>query len=79
MKVLRYLFITYYANIYIVLYNVFNLLLFYFQGESTDNFNWGVRRRPLSDGDLDGPSSSANQTESFSEETPVLSKRKVKK
>ena len=50
------------------------------EGESTDNFNWGVRRRPLSEGDSDPLTGSKAQgntnDESISEKTPVLSKRK---
>lgn len=45
------------------------------EGESTDNFNWGVRRRPLSEGDQDQPSLRLLE-ESISEKTPILSKRK---
>lgn len=45
------------------------------QGESTDNFNWGVRRRPLSEGE--GEQSQLTLEESLSEKTPVLSARKV--
>jgi len=47
--------------------------LFFFQGESTDNFNWGVRRRPLSEGETD--QSLIPLEESLSEKTPILSKR----
>lgn len=50
------------------------------EGESTDNFNWGVRRRPLSEGDsepLTGSKTHSNiNDESISEKTPVLNKRK---
>lgn len=58
------------------------------EGESTDNFNWGVRRRPLSDGDsepITGASGSLSKghsggvgalDESLSEKTPILSKRR---
>ena len=49
------------------------------EGESTDNFNWGVRRRPLSEGDSEpatGSKPHSNMDESLSEKTPVLSKRK---
>lgn len=31
------------------------------EGESTDNFNWGVRRRPLSDGDSEPITGSKGQ------------------
>ncbi|XP_032575615.1 protein furry isoform X7 [Drosophila sechellia] len=57
-------------------------------GESTDNFNWGVRRHQLFEGDEDrlncgsgiggsikGGHSSAFE-DSFSDKTPILSKRK---
>ncbi|XP_071055767.1 protein furry isoform X2 [Onthophagus taurus] len=45
------------------------------EGESTDNFNWGVRRRPLSEGEEEQPS--LRQLEdSISEQTPVLTVRK---
>ncbi|XP_030386037.1 protein furry isoform X4 [Scaptodrosophila lebanonensis] len=57
-------------------------------GESTDNFNWGVRRHQLFDGDeerltcgsaiggsIKGGFSSALE-DSFSDKTPILSKRK---
>ncbi|XP_055608943.1 protein furry isoform X4 [Uranotaenia lowii] len=49
------------------------------EGESTDNFNWGVRRRPLSEGDsepLSGAKGHSNIDESLSEKTPVLNRRK---
>ncbi|XP_058457794.1 protein furry isoform X3 [Malaya genurostris] len=49
------------------------------EGESTDNFNWGVRRRPLSEGDsepLSGTKAHSNIDESLSEKTPVLNRRK---
>lgn len=50
------------------------------EGESTDNFNWGVRRRPLSEGDsepLTGSKGHSNiNDESVSEKTPILTKRK---
>lgn len=48
------------------------------EGESTDNFNWGVRRRPLSEGDsepLTKTQSNVND-ESVSEKTPTMSKRR---
>lgn len=48
-----------------------------FQGESTDNFNWGVRRRVLSEGDGEIDPALRVQEESLSETTPVLSARKV--
>nr|XP_040229225.2 protein furry isoform X4 [Anopheles coluzzii] len=54
------------------------------EGESTDNFNWGVRRRPLSEGENEPHSLSAagvrashtNIDESLSEKTPVFNRRK---
>lgn len=48
------------------------------EGESTDNFNWGVRRRPLSEGDsepLTKTPSNIND-ESVSEKTPTMSKKR---
>lgn len=49
-----------------------------FQGESTDNFNWGVRRRPLSGADFDGDLTLASQAaDSLSEKTPLLTIRTV--
>lgn len=50
------------------------------EGESTDNFNWGVRRRPLSEGGGDSETLTVSKThsyfdESLSEKTPVLKKR----
>lgn len=48
------------------------------EGESTDNFNWGVRRRPLSEGDsepLTKTHSNVND-ESVSEKTPTMSKKR---
>lgn len=48
------------------------------EGESTDNFNWGVRRRPLSEGDsepLTKTPSNVND-ESVSEKTPTMSKKR---
>lgn len=47
------------------------------EGESTDNFNWGVRRRPLSEGEGEGDPGVRNPEESFSEKTPILSSRKI--
>lgn len=50
------------------------------EGESTDNFNWGVRRRPLSDGDSEPITGSKGHSvieESLSEKTPILNKRRV--
>lgn len=50
------------------------------EGESTDNFNWGVRRRPLSDGDsepITGSKGHSTLDESLSEKTPILTKRRV--
>ncbi|XP_053672318.1 protein furry [Anopheles nili] len=55
------------------------------EGESTDNFNWGVRRRPLSEGENEhshsfsaalARTSHSNIDESLSEKTPVLNRRK---
>ncbi|XP_055531189.1 protein furry isoform X3 [Wyeomyia smithii] len=49
------------------------------EGESTDNFNWGVRRRPLSEGDsepLSVTKTHSNMDESLSEKTPVLNRRR---
>lgn len=45
------------------------------EGESTDNFNWGVRRPHLCEGDQDLPGLRQLE-ESLSEKTPVLNKRK---
>lgn len=46
------------------------------KGESTDNFNWGVRRRPFNQGEED--QQNLRQLEdSLSEQTPVLTVRKV--
>lgn len=45
------------------------------EGESTDNFNWGVRRRPLSEGEEEPPSIKQHD-ESVSEQTPILTVRK---
>ncbi|CAH1110307.1 unnamed protein product [Psylliodes chrysocephalus] len=46
------------------------------EGESTDNFNWGVRRRPLSQGE-DDQVNLKQLEDSVSEKTPVLTVRKV--
>ncbi|XP_037907815.1 protein furry isoform X6 [Hermetia illucens] len=50
------------------------------EGESTDNFNWGVRRRPLSEGGdsepLTGSKAHSTLDESLSEKTPILNKRR---
>ncbi|XP_014285726.3 protein furry isoform X3 [Halyomorpha halys] len=46
------------------------------EGESTDNFNWGVRRRVLSEGDGELDPALRMLEESVSETTPVLSTRK---
>lgn len=46
------------------------------KGESTDNFNWGVRRRPLSQGE-DDQTNMKQLEDSLSEKTPVLTVRKV--
>lgn len=52
------------------------------EGESTDNFNWGVRRRPLSEGDSEplasGSKGHSIMEESLSEQTPTMSKRRVR-
>ncbi|XP_031631503.1 protein furry isoform X3 [Contarinia nasturtii] len=51
------------------------------EGESTDNFNWGVRRRPLSDGDsepITGSKGHSVMEESLSEKTPILNKRRTR-
>jgi hypothetical protein len=59
----------------------FSYVFFSPQGESIDNFNWGVRRPSLSHLDggagsgMDGELSSAQ--ESFNEVTPVLPKREA--
>ncbi|XP_969290.2 protein furry [Tribolium castaneum] len=45
------------------------------EGESTDNFNWGVRRRPLSQGEEEQPSLKQLE-DSLSEKTPMLTVRK---
>ncbi|XP_024082202.1 protein furry isoform X2 [Cimex lectularius] len=47
------------------------------EGESTDNFNWGVRRRVLSEGDGELDPALRVLEESVSETTPVLSARKL--
>ncbi|KAK9877860.1 hypothetical protein WA026_020090 [Henosepilachna vigintioctopunctata] len=47
------------------------------EGESTDNFNWGVRRRPLSQGEDDQTNNTKQTEDSVSELTPVLTIRKV--
>lgn len=48
------------------------------EGESTDNFNWGVRRRPISEGEAEAEADPGlrAQEESLSEKTPILSSRK---
>lgn len=49
------------------------------EGESTDNFNWGVRRRPLSEGDNSEPLTKTHSNvndESISEKTPIMSKKR---
>ncbi|XP_039287310.1 protein furry [Nilaparvata lugens] len=48
------------------------------EGESTDNFNWGVRRRPISEGEgeAEGDPGLRAHEESLSEKTPILSSRK---
>ena len=51
---------------------------FFFQGESVDNFNWGVRRPSLSrlEGDEErGEASLSSAMNSLSDVTPVLPKR----
>lgn len=50
------------------------------EGESTDNFNWGVRRRLLSDGDSEPVAGSTSKSHSaaeeyFSDKTPVSKRR----
>ncbi|RZF45117.1 hypothetical protein LSTR_LSTR014742 [Laodelphax striatellus] len=51
------------------------------EGESTDNFNWGVRRRPISEGEAEAEADPGlrAQEESLSEKTPILSSRKPSK
>lgn len=48
------------------------------EGESTDNFNWGVRRRPLSEGDSEPITKTHSNVndESVSEKTPVMGKKR---
>lgn len=50
------------------------------EGESTDNFNWGVRRRPISDVGETEPclrcKNHSNIDESHSDRTPIFNKRK---
>lgn len=48
------------------------------EGESTDNFNWGVRRRPLSEGDSEPLTKTPSHIndESVSEKTPTMSKKR---
>lgn len=48
------------------------------EGESTDNFNWGVRRRPLSEGEEREPSLRQFE-ESLSEKTPPSSKHATRR
>ncbi|XP_046735470.1 protein furry [Diprion similis] len=48
------------------------------EGESTDNFNWGVRRRPLSEGEEREPSLRQLE-ESLSEKTPSSSKHTTRR
>ncbi|XP_055323770.1 protein furry isoform X11 [Sitodiplosis mosellana] len=49
------------------------------EGESTDNFNWGVRRRPLSDSEpITGSKGHSVMEESLSEKTPILNKRRTR-
>lgn len=52
------------------------------EGESTDNFNWGVRRRPLSEGDSEPVTGSSKipsgLDENLLDKTPVMSKRRHK-
>ena len=53
-------------------------MIFFFQGESVDNFNWGVRRPSLSrlEGDEErGEASLSSAMNSLSDVTPVLPKR----
>ena len=54
------------------------MIFFFFQGESVDNFNWGVRRPSLSrlEGDEErGEASLSSAMNSLSDVTPVLPKR----
>ena len=56
----------------------FEKLIFFLQGESVDNFNWGVRRPSLSrlEGTEEaGEASSSSAMTSLSDVTPVLPKR----
>ncbi len=48
------------------------------EGESTDNFNWGVRRRPLSEGDSEPITKTHSNVndDSVSEKTPIMSKKR---
>lgn len=55
---------------------IINKLFFATQGESTDNFNWGVRRRPLSEGEEREPSLQHFE-ESISEKTPSSCKHTI--
>ncbi|XP_016844243.1 protein furry isoform X3 [Nasonia vitripennis] len=48
------------------------------EGESTDNFNWGVRRRPLSEGEEREPSLRTFE-ESLSEKTVSSSKQSIRR
>lgn len=55
---------------------------FDFQGESTDNFNWGVRRRPLSAGEAEVEGEAditvmSQAQDSVSEKTPLLTVKKL--
>ena len=54
------------------------IFFYFFQGESVDNFNWGVRRPSLSrlEGDEErGEASLSSAMNSLSDVTPVLPKR----
>ncbi|XP_060535962.1 protein furry [Cylas formicarius] len=46
------------------------------EGESADNFNWGVRRRPFGQGEDDHAPGKQPEEGSLSEKTPVLTVRK---
>lgn len=67
------------CHFFLINHSVFHTVYFVFsQGESTDNFNWGVRRRPLSGGEGAMESDMKGFTEeSVSENTPLLTIRKV--
>ncbi len=72
---------------------ILRMVSFCFQGESVDNFNWGVRRPSLShlegavgghhghhtrdNSETGGESSSARESLSLTDATPVLTKREA--